>query len=112
MRVKFVRRRYYNTRFRDPGEVVEVAERFARAFLRVGAVVPAPNQSETTAVVKPVEKPVEKPKAKFTRRNKAKPATAPEPAKIVEEEPPSTQPELLSEVDEELPEDLPEEEDE
>ncbi len=115
MRIRFTKRRYYNTRFRNPGEVVEVSERFARAFLRTGAAVPAPNQPETPVVVKPVEAPqVTSVEPKFTRRRKkVNRVPAPEPeGNLVVADPPSTQLELFPCTEEELPEDLPEEEDE
>lgn len=115
MRIRFTKRRYYNTRFRNPGEVVEVSERFARAFLRTGAAVPAPNQPETPVLV---AEPVEAPQApsvepKFTRRKKVNRAPAPEPEEnLVAADPHPTQLELFPCTEEELPEDLPEEEDE
>lgn len=66
MRLQFQKRRYYKGSFRNIGDVVEVSNKFARAFLRVGAAIPAPGKAESS--VKPEEK-------EFTRK------------KVVKEEP-------------------------
>jgi hypothetical protein len=114
MRLQFQKRRYYKGSFRNIGDVVEVSNKFARAFLRVGAAVPAPNQPETPVVVKPVEAPqVTSVEPKFTRRKKVNRVPAPKPeGNLVVADPPSTQLELFPWTEEEMPEDLPEEEDE
>jgi hypothetical protein len=106
MRLKFVKRRYYGTKFREVGEVVDVGARFAKAFLRVGAAVPAPGQPVTAAV--PKQEPVEQKKAPaFTRKKKPVVVVKQEVAEApVEDESPSNQPALFQE--DELPEDLPE----
>lgn len=41
MRMLFKKRRYYQGAFRAPGTVMEVESRYARAFQRVGAAIPA-----------------------------------------------------------------------
>lgn len=41
MRMLFKKRRYYQGAFRAPGTVMEVDGRYARAFQRVGAAIPA-----------------------------------------------------------------------
>lgn len=41
MKMLFKKRRYYQGAFRAPGTVMEVDGRYARAFQRVGAAIPA-----------------------------------------------------------------------
>jgi hypothetical protein len=89
MRIVFQKRRYYQGAFRNIGDVVEVSDRFARAFIRVGAAAPAPGKPESS--VKPEE-------PKFIRRNlKVDPAIPEQPALV-------TEPEETEDSLEELPE--------
>lgn len=53
MKVKFTKRRFYNGRWYSPGDVVKMKKKFARVFIRLGVVVPAPADKEK---VKPVRK--------------------------------------------------------
>jgi hypothetical protein len=48
MRIVFKKRRYYQGAFRNIGDIVEVSDRFAKAFLRVGAAIPAPGKTESS----------------------------------------------------------------
>jgi hypothetical protein len=52
MRLQFQKRRYYKGSFRNIGDVVEVSNKFARAFLRVGAAIPAPGKAESAVPIK------------------------------------------------------------
>jgi hypothetical protein len=100
MRIVFQKRRYYQGAFRNIGDVVEVSDRFARAFIRVGAAAPAPGKPESPAKTVEPKEPKEK---EFTRTRAIKkdPGTSEPPASVGE---PESEDE---ESFEELPEDPP-----
>ena len=79
MRIQFQKRRYYQGAFRNIGDIVEVSDRFAKAFLRVGAAIPAPGKTESS--VKPEEK-------ELTRKKvvKEEPIIPEQPALVTEPE--------------------------
>jgi hypothetical protein len=59
MKMLFKKRRYYQGSFRDPGTVMEVESRYARAFQRVGAAIPAILvEKKTLEEQNPFSKPV------------------------------------------------------
>ncbi len=59
MRMLFKKRRYYQGAFRAPGTVMEVESRYARAFQRVGAAIPAILvEKKTLEEQNPFSKPV------------------------------------------------------
>lgn len=76
MRIVFQKRRYYQGAFRNIGDVVEVSDRFARAFLRVGAAAPAPGKPESS---------VKSEEPKFIRRNLKVNSVIPEQPALVTE---------------------------
>ena len=58
MKMLFKKRRYYQGAFRDPGTVMEVDGRYARAFQRVGAAIPAVLVDKKVLEQNPFSKPV------------------------------------------------------
>ncbi len=46
MKVTFRKRRYYKGKWRKPGETIDMDYRYARAFIRTNAVVPAVTQAK------------------------------------------------------------------
>ena len=57
MRMLFKKRRYYQGAFRAPGTVMEVDGRYARAFQRVGAAIPAVLVDKKVREQNPFSKP-------------------------------------------------------